>query len=61
MKRTALIKHLRRNGCILIREGGNHSWWLNPNKNLRSAVPRHSEIKELLVKKICLDLGIPQL
>ena len=61
MKRTSLIKHLRRNGCILIREGGNHSWWLNPQKNLRSAVPRHSEIKELLVKKICLDLGIPQL
>jgi len=61
MKRTALIKHLRRNSCILIREGGKHSWWLNPQKNLRSAIPRHSEIKELLVKKICLDLGIPQL
>jgi mRNA interferase HicA len=61
MKRTALIKHLRRNGCILIREGGNHSWWLNPQKNLRSAIPRHSEIKELLAKKICIDLGITQL
>ncbi|TNF43829.1 MAG: type II toxin-antitoxin system HicA family toxin [Bacteroidetes bacterium] len=61
MKRTTLIKHLRRNDCILIREGGNHSWWLNPQKNLRSAVPRHSEIKELLVKKICIDLGITQL
>jgi len=61
MKRTTLIKHLRRNGCILIREGGNHYWWLNPQKNLRSAIPRHSEIKELLVKKICIDLGITQL
>jgi mRNA interferase HicA len=59
MKRTALIKHLRRNGCILIREGGNHSWWLNPNKNLRSAIPRHSEIKDLLARKICIDLGVP--
>ena len=58
MKRNAVIKILRKNGCVLIREGGNHSWWLNPNKNLRSAVPRHSEIKDLLVKKIYKDLGI---
>jgi mRNA interferase HicA len=26
----------------------------------RSAIPRHNEIKELLVRKICIDLGIPR-
>src|SRR5271165_6994250 len=45
-------------GCELIREGGNHSWWLNPLKNKRSAIPRHSEVQDLLVRKICKDLDI---
>jgi len=61
MKRLVLIKHLKKNGCELLREGSNHSWWINPNKNLRSAIPRHSEIKNLLVKKIGTDLGVPLL
>jgi mRNA interferase HicA len=42
-----------------VREGGNHSWWGNPELNQRSAVPRHREIPDNLVKKICRDLGIP--
>ena len=46
-------------GCDLIREGGNHSWWGNPELNNRSAVPRHREISDQLSKKICRDLGIP--
>jgi mRNA interferase HicA len=46
-------------GCELVREGGNHSWWGNPALNHRSAVPRHREIPDNLVKKICRDLGIP--
>ena len=61
MKRPALIKHLRRHGCVLIREGSRHSWWGNPSLNTRSAVPRHSEIDDLLARKICKDLGIPSL
>jgi mRNA interferase HicA len=59
VKRLVLVKHLKKNGCLLLREGSNHSWWINPNKNLRSAVPRHSEIKDILARKICSDLGIP--
>ena len=38
--------------------GGNHSWWWNPSRNLRSSIPRHTEIKELLARKICKDLGL---
>jgi len=60
VKRKELIQHLKEHGCELIREGGNHSWWGNPSKNRRSAVPRHTEIRDLLAKKICKDLDIPK-
>jgi len=58
MKKIALLKYLRSQGCELLREGGKHSWWHNPALNKRSAIPRHSEIKDILVKKICKDLGV---
>ena len=48
MKRRDLIRHLESEGCALIREGS------------RSAVPRHSEVDEFLVAKICKDLRIPK-
>jgi mRNA interferase HicA len=59
MKRRDLIAHLQSNGCVLIREGAKHSWWGNPANNRRSAVPRHTEVGEILARKICRDLGIP--
>jgi len=59
MKRRDFIIHLKSHGCEFLREGGRHSWWWNPEQNRRSSVPRHNEIKENLVKKICKDLGIP--
>ncbi|HEX9961643.1 MAG TPA: type II toxin-antitoxin system HicA family toxin [Pyrinomonadaceae bacterium] len=59
MKRKDLIRYLHSQGCELLREGANHSWWRNPAQNKRSAVPRHTEVNDNLVKKICKDLGIP--
>jgi mRNA interferase HicA len=61
MKRRDFVRHLSENGCILIGEGGNHSWWGNPGKNRRSAVPRHSEINDHLAGKIGKDLDIPKI
>jgi mRNA interferase HicA len=58
MKRREFLRHLHDQGCVLIREGGNHSWWGNPIKNRRSVVPRHQEIPDILVRKICKDLDI---
>lgn len=58
MKRTELLRYLRSQGCDLLREGSRHSWWHNPGLNKRSAIPRHSEIKDILAKKICRDLGV---
>jgi mRNA interferase HicA len=59
MKRSQLLRHLRSHGCELLREGANHSWWHNPTQNRRSAVPRHTEIRNVLAAKICKDLGVP--
>jgi len=61
MKRKELIRYLTASCCELLREGGRHSWWHNPTLNRRSAVPRHNEISDELVKKICKDLGIPKI
>jgi mRNA interferase HicA len=58
MKRIELIRHLSKQGCELLREGGRHSIWKNIQTGDMSAVPRHNEIKELIAQKICKDLGI---
>ncbi|WP_133512832.1 type II toxin-antitoxin system HicA family toxin [Candidatus Thiosymbion oneisti] len=58
MKRKELLKYLRSQGRELLREGGKHSWWFNPELNKRSAIPRHSEVKDIVAKKICKDLGV---
>lgn len=58
MKRSELIRYLNAQGCELLREGGRHSWWQNPQQNRRSAIPRHSEISDILANKICKDLGV---
>ncbi|MFI3219902.1 MAG: type II toxin-antitoxin system HicA family toxin [Methylococcales bacterium] len=58
MKRSELIRYLNAQGCELLREGGRHSWWQNPLQNRRSAIPRHSEISDILANKICKDLGV---
>ena len=60
MKRSAPLQHLRRHGCVLKREGGAHSLWTNPTNGAVEAVPRHTEIPNVLVRKICRGLGIPE-
>ena len=46
MKRHALLRHLRKNG------------WTNPLNGVTEAVPRHSEIPDKLVRKICKRLDV---
>jgi mRNA interferase HicA len=61
MKREALLKHLRKYGCYLKREGRSHSLWVNPNTGAAETVPRHTEIPNRLACKICKNLSIPQI
>jgi predicted RNA binding protein YcfA (HicA-like mRNA interferase family) len=60
MKRRELIRHLERFGCVLLREGAKHSRYVNlTDPHRTSTVPRHTEIGDLLVRKICQQLGVP--
>ncbi|OQX81115.1 MAG: addiction module toxin, HicA family [Bacteroidetes bacterium 4484_276] len=58
MKRNVLIKYLRRIGCYLKREGSSYSLWTNPQTGHTEAVPRRTEIPNILVRKICKSLSI---
>jgi predicted RNA binding protein YcfA (HicA-like mRNA interferase family) len=58
MKRRDLIRHLERHGCELLREGGNHTVYVNRAAPAVSAVPQHREINEHLARRICRDLQI---
>lgn len=60
MKRRDLIQHLDKQGCQLLREGGRHSLFIHRNTRKATTVPRHREISDFLVRKICRDLEIPQ-
>jgi predicted RNA binding protein YcfA (HicA-like mRNA interferase family) len=58
MKRLKLINHLQKNNCALLREGGNHSIYMNKTTNKKTAVPRHADLDEVTVMKICNQLEI---
>ena len=60
MKRADLVRHLERNGCVLLREGAKHSVFVNRARNKSSTVPRHREINDFLARKICRDLEVPE-
>ena len=61
MKRTALLRHLRKHGSVLKREGRSHSLWMNPATGQMEAVPRHVEIPNKLARKICRGLSVPEI
>jgi mRNA interferase HicA len=58
MKKQDLVAQLTRHGCNFVREGGNQSWWGDRASAKRSAIPRHTEISDILAAKICKDLGV---
>jgi mRNA interferase HicA len=57
MKRTELIRHIRKQGALLLREGRRHS--IYRRGILKSEIPSHTEIVDELARKICKDLDIP--
>ena len=42
----------------MLADESRHSIWQNPRTGALTAVPRHSEIKDLMAPKICNDLDI---
>ena len=59
MKRRDLLRHLETYGCELLREGGSHSVYIQRERGGMSTIPRHREVNELLARKICRDLKVP--
>ncbi|MCX5724416.1 MAG: type II toxin-antitoxin system HicA family toxin [Nitrospirae bacterium] len=55
-----LIRLLKRFGVQLLREGGSHSVYVNRFAGKTSTIPRHREINDFLVFKICKDLEVPK-
>lgn len=41
-----------------LRESGRHSGWHNREQNKRSAIPRHTEVKDILANKIYKNLAV---
>ena len=60
MKRVDLIRHLELHGVQFLREGGNHSVYVNRAAGKISTIPRHREINGFLAQKICKDLEVPK-
>ena len=59
MKGHVRLEDLCRHGCYLKREGSERSFWGNPVNGVMEAVPRHVQIPDKLVHKICKRLGVP--
>ena len=54
MKRIDLVPRIEQAGCRLIRDGGRHDWYHNPEQ----PIPRHREVKDVLAKHILRKLGV---
>jgi len=59
MKRHEFLRHLRRNGCVAVREGASHTLYQNPANGRIEAIPRHTELRNRLLRGICHRLEIP--
>ena len=60
MKRRDLVRHLESHGCEFLREGANHSVYVNRSAGKVSTIPRHREINDFLARKICRNLAVPE-
>ncbi|MBI4165296.1 MAG: type II toxin-antitoxin system HicA family toxin [Acidobacteria bacterium] len=58
MKRREFLRYLAEQGCDLLREGSRHYVYHNPKALRTSTVPRHREVDDFVVRKICRDLQI---
>ncbi|MCP5521670.1 MAG: type II toxin-antitoxin system HicA family toxin [Verrucomicrobiales bacterium] len=57
MKRRELIQRIEAMGCRLVRHGGKHDWYQNPETGMAQPVPRHREIREFVAQTILKKLS----
>ena len=56
MNRHELIRKLEGAGCTLLRHGGKHDIYHNPETGASEPIPRHRDVSERLAKKIIKGL-----
>jgi len=57
MKRRDLVRILVDAGCVMVRHGSKHDWYMNPRTKQSQPVPRHNEINEILARSIIKKLS----
>jgi len=57
MKRGALLKILKRQGCIFVKHGKKHDQYMQPKTGKIDQVPRHPDISEDTAKSIIRNLS----
>lgn len=60
MNRRKLTQHLSEHGCRLHRRGGEHDIWSNEDAALFMPIPRHTDVSQGVVERICRHFGIPK-
>jgi predicted RNA binding protein YcfA (HicA-like mRNA interferase family) len=56
MKRGALLKKLHQAGVVFVKHESKHDLYMNPRTGAKDRVPRHSNVNEVLAKKIIQKL-----
>ena len=57
MKRNALLKILKHQGCVFIKHGKKHDQYMQPKTGKKDQVPRHADISEDTAKSIIKNLS----
>jgi predicted RNA binding protein YcfA (HicA-like mRNA interferase family) len=60
-KLSDVEKHLRKHNVEKLRQGGEHTIYVNPANGKTAAVPRHNELDRFTTKRICDLLDIPRI
>jgi mRNA interferase HicA len=58
MKWRDLIRHLESHGCEFVREGKEHTLYINRREKKATAIPRRRERPSNTVRAICRALGV---
>ncbi len=57
MKRGALLKILKMQGCVFVKHGGKHDQYIQPRTGKKDQVPRHPYISEDTARSIIKNLS----
>jgi len=57
MKRGALLKILKEQGCLFVKHGGKHDLYIQPKTGKKDQIPRHPKISDDLARSILKNLS----